>query len=390
MKLRALIVAPDYPPTNRIASLRAYYFALALAESGYQVEVIAEPAPPDSRDLFRLDGDVTVNRISAPHRAIWLLKAAWHVAFTMRERRPDVVVSTCGPFLAHVVALVAKTLFWRSYWVADYRDLWASGLYYGGDSAEDTLDRGIVRKFCERWVVRHSDLITTVSRGLQKNLLQFHGREVLVYHNGFEQQQKVTDSAHPDQDDVITICHTGSLYSNRSPEAFLLAFDAATANTSDYPKRLSLQFAGPLDSAVRETIASYRNRTDISYLGTLPRAEAYRLQASSDYCLLIEDSVASMRGVLTGKVFEYIGMRKPIIAFGVAPDSELAEILRGSGLAAFCGGDVGELVAFLENLLQGNAKIETSPNEARINSFGREHISRALVDEINRRLLGRP
>lgn len=383
MTCRALLIVADYPPTNRISSLRAYYLATALADAGCTVDVLAEMPLAGATSLERPEGGVRVKRVGASHRAVWLLKLLWHVAAASRHR-PQIVVSSCGPFLTHVAAAFAKLLSPGTFWVADYRDLWATGRYYGGTTLEDQEGRGRFRKWWERWCLHRSDLITTVSRGLQENLSRFHGREVLVFYNGFEPLDH-GPAGPPRGTDVITLSHTGSLYAERSPAGLLAAFDASANKAGSPARSLRLLLAGPVDAQVATALERYAGREDIRYLGNLPRADAYALQASSDYCLLIEDPVASLRGVLTGKVFEYIGMRKPIIAFGISPQSELASILETTGLAAFVGDDPRQLEAFLLAIRQAEVAARTDPQEEVIAGYAREEISRAFADEILRR-----
>ncbi len=384
MKQASLVIAPDYPPTNRISSLRAYYFAQALSDAGLAVDVLAEEPAAGQDGLPRDDHAVAVTRVHSVHRLSWLVRALWHVSMlAWRRRRFDLIVSTSGPFLSHVVGAFAKRLWPRASWAADYRDLWASGHYYG--DAEDSGLGPSLRRWLERRVLAKADAITTVSRGLQQNLAGFHGREVLVFHNGFE-PDAATESTSARAGDPIRICHTGFLYAERSPAAFLAALERARGAVASPVADIELILAGPVDREVGDVLARFADCARVRRLGTVPRAEAYRLQRDADYCLLLEDPQASRRGVLTGKIFEYIGMRKPVIAFGIAADSEAAEILAGAGLLAFRGSDPAELEAFLANLMRGVVprRASTAPDEAVIARYDRRVVSRAFVEEILR------
>src|SRR5690606_5530366 len=170
---------------------------------------------------------------------------------------------------------------------------------------------------------------------------------------------------HP-KSDAIRLCHTGSLYSERSPARLLAALDTALAACPEPVRQLRLLFAGPVDAEVASALTSYADRNDVAYLGILTRKESYSLQQSCDYCLLLEDPAASLKGVLTGKVFEYIGMRKHVIAFGISPESEVAGMLRRAGLLAFCGTDPASLATFLCELMHGRPQATMAPDETYI------------------------
>ena len=60
----------------------------------------------------------------------------------------------------------------------------------------------------------------------------------------------------------------------------------------------------------------------------LPRPEALALQRDSEaLLLLIPEADGRGRGVLSGKVFEYLAAERPILAC-VPPDGEAAALLR--------------------------------------------------------------
>lgn len=379
MTRHALVVAPDYPPTNRMSSLRAYFIARALIAAGYSVHVLAEPPGTTNAGLPRPESGVSVTRIAAPHRAAWLAKAAWQVMRMVRRGQAmDVIVSSSGPFLAHLVAALGKSRWRRAVWAADYRDLWSTGSYYRD---EPFSGLGLhTRHFLERAILKRADLVTTVSRGLRDNLSAFHKREVLVFHNGFEADAN-SGGTPLRQDGRIQICHTGLLYQERSPLPVLRALEMV-----DPSGGIRLIMSGTSDAAVTQTLCQYSGKPFAKHLGTLPRSQAYELQRSSDFCLLLEEPNATRKGVITGKVFEYIGMRKPIIAYGVADDSELAEILRRTGLLAFCGSEPDELVNFLSRLRDG-AFEGVVADEAYIAGFDRTAISASLVNAIEVRAL---
>lgn len=376
--MNVLLVAPDYPPTNRSSSLRAYFLAQAFAEAGHDVLVLAEPAA-GGEGLPRKDHPrIAVHRMPAAHRAIWLAKALASISrMALAKRRFDVVVSTSGPFLAHAVGRWAAGLWPDTTWIADYRDLWASGNYYERTPGKPSWSLAL-RQRMERAIVRRAALVTTVTRGLAANLGAFHGRDVRVFYNGYEPGivQVPTDAA-PADPATIRICHTGTMYRERSPRDFLEVFRRVHAPGG--MRRLEIVLAGRVDDTVAAELRDFEDCAAITYAGVLSREEAYRLQRSADYCLLVEVPGASRMGVLAAKVFEYMGMRKRIIAFAADPASEVATLLGASGLLAFCGTGPGELETFLSELASGDRSARATPDDAFIARFDRTAISRDFV-----------
>jgi glycosyltransferase involved in cell wall biosynthesis len=63
----------------------------------------------------------------------------------------------------------------------------------------------------------------------------------------------------------------------------------------------------------------------------VPRRESLRLQRDSDaLLLLIPEAGGRGRGVLSGKVFEYLAAERPILA-AVPPDGAAAELIEETG-----------------------------------------------------------
>ena len=78
----------------------------------------------------------------------------------------------------------------------------------------------------------------------------------------------------------------------------------------------------------------------------------------------------SDEGMLTGKIFEYIYTRKPILCVGVDRDSYLGDFLDKTGLCIICGQDVERIKTFLLELQSDAVKVK--PDENYINQFSRK------------------
>ena len=71
-------------------------------------------------------------------------------------------------------------------------------------------------------------------------------------------------------------------------------------------------------------------------MGHVSREKALQAQRNADLLLLLESSNEESRGVLTGKIFEYIASGRPIICIGSRLDFEIGQTLfkTGSGISA--------------------------------------------------------
>ena len=92
-----------------------------------------------------------------------------------------------------------------------------------------------------------------------------------------------------------------------------------------------MRFAGDVRAADREYAEALGLGDRIELLGYVSRRRSLELQRDSEaLLLLIPDSGGRGKGVLTGKIFEYLAAERPILAV-VPPDGAAADLLRETG-----------------------------------------------------------
>ena len=145
--------------------------------------------------------------------------------------------------------------------------------------------------------------------------------------------------------DRLRITHTGNFQGKRDPKPFFRAL--AESGLED----VVVRFAGDVRAADREYAESLGLGDRIELLGYVSRRRSLELQRDSEaLLLLIPDSGGRGKGVLTGKIFEYLAAERPILAV-VPPDGAAADLLRetGAGLVV-APDDVGAIRARLVEL----------------------------------------
>jgi glycosyltransferase involved in cell wall biosynthesis len=122
----------------------------------------------------------------------------------------------------------------------------------------------------------------------------------------------------------LRVTHAGSFFGRRDPRAFL---DALARTDGSIVAR----FVGGFPAAYREHADRLGLGDRVEVLSHRSRAEVLALQRDSDaLLLLIPDNEGRGRGVLSGKIFEYLAAERPILAV-VPPDGEAAALIRGTG-----------------------------------------------------------
>ena len=120
------------------------------------------------------------------------------------------------------------------------------------------------------------------------------------------------------------ITHTGSFFGKRDPRPFLQAL-------ADSGLDVVARFVGDFRSADREWAEGLGLGDRLELIPYAPRATALELQRDSEaLLLLIPEAGGRGKGVLSGKVFEYLAAERPILA-AVPPDGAAAELIREAG-----------------------------------------------------------
>lgn len=240
----------------------------------------------------------------------------------MREFQPDVILASAMPVTS---LLVAHALSRRQGvpWVAELRDLWLDNPYLALPSWRRFLERR-----WERRVLGSAKGMVTISEPLAETLRSRFPVPVRVVTNGFDPEDYPTNAA-PPGGDVVRIVYTGMIYEGRRDPSPLFR---ALAALGDARQKVRLAFYGRYLGVVEPLARRHGVEDCIEVHEPVSHREALRIQAEADVLLLLLWNDPRERGSFTGKLFEYLGARRPILAIGPA-DNVAARLIseRGAG-----------------------------------------------------------
>jgi len=399
---------------NAIASHRPYGWARAWRDLGHEIEVLtfAKHAFDGAMDLQRDLSGIRVHEVAyvpaAPRGAGSRRGVARWDAFktiTRRlrfsvgifgdprllayrpmvrrgrelcaERRFDLIVATSPP---EVTFLVARALARRTgtAWIADFRDLWFRDMTLYRSRLAASLAGPL-----NRWLVRSAAALVTVSQGLQDRLSAYLGRQVVVSYNGFfgEEHGAVPSGASDGRKHIV---YTGRLYpAKRDPEPLLRALAMLRSADPEACRRIAVDFYGFDDPWLRALIERHRMQECVTLHGFVPHRQSVAAQRSADVLLFLDWMDVTAEGVLTGKLFEYLGSRRPILALGPRKDSEAAQLIAGAGAGATLTTDA-EIVEYLRRLVSSPRAPDLPAGAAQ--RFSRERQAAELLGAILPRL----
>lgn len=304
----------------------------------------------------------------------------------IKEQKIAAIYSSSPPYTTSVIARKLH-LATKIPWVAGFRDPWTGFL--------STPDRWLVPRTIderlERAVFNDANAVEAAWRGILKDVIRKvpgidQGK--LVYHpNGFDRDDYPALKMKTNK--RFTVTYTGSMYGKRNPRTFLQAVEELAGDGKVDPGKIHLRFIGRFGSEVREMLERSRIHDSIEVIPYLPHSESVEALLRSNALLLIVDEADGSDEIVPGKVFEYIGAQRPIIA--LAPEGAIAALMREtrSGLVA-PNQDVPAIkAAFIEcydNFLYHKPKFEQD-REA-VKRYDRREITRqlaALLDALSLR-----
>jgi glycosyltransferase involved in cell wall biosynthesis len=377
--VKVLLVTMYFPPAGGGGVQRPLKFATHLPAHGIETHVLAPDDPkwihvdedlqpptqawvhrarylgPRTRKLAEdLHGRTGLDRLSTQARSFsqrllvpdenvgWNLTAVPAAVRIVKSEGIDVVVTTSPPNSVNLIGAAVKRVTGVP-WVADLRDSIAAHPHRRVDRAAVRAKEKVSEQVA-RLVASQADAIVAASEAIadETRALDPAGPVVPIL-NGADFDDFAGLEYH--REDRFRITHTGSFFGKRDPRPFLQAL--SDSGLEDVVSR----FVGDFRSSDRDWAAQLDLGDRLELHPYVPRRQSLALQRDSDaLLLLIPEAHGRGKGVLSGKVFEYLAAERPILA-AVPPDGAAAELIEDTNAGIVAGpDDVPALTAALRGL----------------------------------------
>lgn len=381
---RVLLIAYHYPPRPEIGSIRPGGLAKHLPQFGWEPIILTPRLPAGSRPparvieteyrnvlgdwkaRFRLDAGrglheqlrlpiSRVPRTKLLHTKVidlvksiiaypdpmkgWLSFAVEAMRELQQSERIDAVLSTAPPVTCHLIGRRAKEIL-KCPWVADFRELWTQNRYYPYGRIRRVVDERLETK-----IVRVADVLVTLSASWAQLLrTKFSNLPVHWITNGFDSEEFPSEG--PELTKAFSITYTGQLYGGKRDPSILFKVIADLIKEGVLCRnQVVLRFYGPSEPWLPALVQCCGLNDVIEIRGIVPRDATLRHQQESQLLLLLNWDDPADAGTYTGKLFEYLGSRRPVIAIGGAPGVE-ADLLEETKAGVYVRSE-GQLRAFL-------------------------------------------
>ena len=255
-------------------------------------------------------------------RKFWINPSIKYLSKYLKDNPVDLIISTGPPHSMHLIALGLKKKF-DFPWIADFRDPWTDIDFYHKLKLTWLADKR--HKLLEKSVFDSADHVVTVSPGCAYDMEKIAGKKIEVINNGFDPTDY--DFKRPELDETFTISHFGAFNKDRNPSALWIAMNELSQTNADFKKLLRIKLIGQTDRSVITDIEMNNLKENLIIKDHLPHNEGLTELSSSQVLLLPLNDAPNVKGILPGKMYEYMALRRPILALGPT-DADYAKILR--------------------------------------------------------------
>jgi glycosyltransferase involved in cell wall biosynthesis len=315
-------------------------------------------------------------------RVGWMLTAVKAAKHLVDEHNITAIYSSSPPYTCALIARAVKRATGLP-WVAGFRDPWTEFL--------TTPDRwflpAAIDRSLERSVFTEADVVECAWTGIIDDAMrkypQLDRSKFMHVPNGFDASD--FPSVTYQRNDRFTITYTGSMYGRRTPKAFLDALEYLADAGRLEPKDVHLRFVGRFGDEVHAMMDASRFASSIERIGYVPHEESVGYVMQSEASLLIVDDAKESAEIVPGKVYEYLGVGRPVIA--LAPRGSAIEDLIVQTRAGGCAPQsdvpaIAEIVGtFLDRWKQGMQI--TEPDASLIATYERRNAAKQLAEKLN-------
>ena len=256
-------------------------------------------------------------------RIYWVKPSVRFLSDVLNKEGIKTIITTGPPHSVHLIGYRLKQKYGMQ-WLADFRDPWTSIGYHKKLKLAKVSQRK--HKRLEQLVLNAADKIIVTSFTTKNEFGTITSRPIEVITNGYDGMPVHREML----DAKFTLSHTGSLLTGRNPGNLWKVLSELITENGEFRNALQLRFAGVVSKEVLETLQNFNLDPYIKLEGYLSHKETLRFQQRSQLLLLAEIDSVETKGIIPGKLFEYMAAGRPIL--GIGPKGwEVGEIVAGTG-----------------------------------------------------------
>ncbi|WP_308006774.1 glycosyl transferase family 1 [uncultured Chryseobacterium sp.] len=311
-------------------------------------------------------------------RVFWVKPSVKFLEQYLKENQIEVVVTSGPPHSLHLIGLNLKKKLPNLKWIADFRDPWTEISYYKHLKLTKSSDQK--HRQLESEVFRNADITLATSYTDAENFRK-NGANALCITNGFDESDSNTQTLKSSNTQTkFTLSYIGVLEQLRNPENLWKALNDLVTENEEFAEKFTLKFAGRIDDKILNSIEHSNLKNHILNLGYLSHDKAIEEMQTSEILLITNFPNDSSKGIIPGKIFEYLATGKQIISFG-PKDADVSKILNETQAGKhFSYDDSGKIKEFILEKFELWKDGNLSENTQNIEQFSRKNLTKKLAE----------
>lgn len=356
----AVVFAP-FPELKRFSDVATYLLThripplaqeAPLAEAASK-EAATKGGAADFLPFRRYLADLYRDMLFIPDKHLFWVETGVETGMQMiKQWQPDLIYSTGPPHSGHMIAsrLAAAS---KARWVAELRDIWANNPY----GLQNRL-RSLIESRLEKRVLANADALVAVTATTRDDLEQLHSKPTVLCMNGYDPEDFLgLEEVQPLDDQKVTIIHAGSIYIGRRDPSSLFE---AVSRLGPLADQVRMLFYGDQADSLMALAQRKGVEKHVEVSGPVSRQQVLELERRADVLLLCRWDDPSEDSIIPGKLFEYIGARRPMLAIG-SETGEAADIIR-RGNFGLVTNDPDKIVQNLKHWIDQKKKFARLPD----------------------------
>jgi len=315
---------------------------------------------------------IRLNLVVPDARKVWN-KYALDTAFKeMSNEKYDIVITSGPPHSTHLIGLKLKQIF-KMKWLADFRDPWTKIDYLEKvkrHSITEKLDKNLESK-----VVSESDLALSINQNILDGLnAEKKGR---IIPNGFDPAD--FEGIQRQKTEKFEINYFGNITKERDPAIILKTVNELIEKSPE----IQINIWGNVSDDVSIELRKSDKNNILKFHEYIPHDEMLQKMVNSNLLMLLINNVPDNKGILTGKIYEYLGAKVPILGIGPV-DGDAAEILNSTKAGKmFDYFDQKEIAEFISQQYSIWNKDGTLPVSCDTDKFSRVEQAKELAEVLD-------
>ncbi|WP_312508221.1 glycosyl transferase family 1 [Chryseobacterium culicis] len=310
-------------------------------------------------------------------RVFWVKPSIKFLEKYLKDNTIDTIVTSGPPHSLHLIGLGLKSKMPNLKWIADFRDPWTEISYYKHLKLTKSSDKK--HRQLESAVFKNADITLATSYTDAENFRKAGANAVCIT-NGFDESDSENKVKAQKPENQFTLSYIGVLEQLRNPENLWKALDELIRENADFAADFTLKLVGRIDDKILHAIENSSLKKHILNLGYLAHGKAVEEMQNSDLLLITNFPNESSKGIIPGKIFEYLASGKQILSFG-PEKADVAKILEETKAGKHFNYQDTEMVKkfILEKfeLWKSGSLLE---NTQHIEQFSRRNLTRQLTE----------